>query len=121
MSIAVFVLLSAFEEIPNELPPFNINEKVDPAYAHRPHRDEVALERLFRLLNHVLPDDAARMPTGGKHRALSVGDVITFVEGDDKRIWLCAPLGWRRINMEFLVEYEKLSLDDRMRRVRQIA
>jgi hypothetical protein len=113
MSISVFVLLSAFEDVPRELPPFTLVNAPGST-------DEARLEDLFRLLNHVNPGDAARMPTGGKHRSLSCGDIITFVEHDDKRIWLCAPMGWHQVNMEFLVEYEKLSTLDRMRRVRAI-
>jgi hypothetical protein len=90
MRAIVTVILAAFErDKPQTLPafPFEVAD-LD---------DDAVLGRLFRLLNHVMPGDAERMPTGGRHRSLSCGDyVVLHREGGEPIKYACAPVGWRR-------------------------
>ncbi len=75
---SIRIILAAFEEEAVELPRFE-------------HGGD--LDEIFRLLNHVQPGDGARMPTGGKHRSLSAGDIVVR----DGVAWGCAMMGWYRM------------------------
>lgn len=85
----VEVTLVAFEDQPERLKPFAMRLADDGS------GDLASLEIIFRILNHVCPGDGERMPTGGKHRSLSCGDIVTFSAVDGRRSYLCASMGWK--------------------------
>jgi hypothetical protein len=92
MKVHCAVYLRAFEDKTVLLPEFTIDV---------PHRDSTStLEHLFRLLNHVMPGDGAKMPTGGKHRSLSMGDLVFLSGGRRHEWWFCDSIGWKQITRD---------------------
>jgi hypothetical protein len=93
MNITVRAVLRSFETPALRLPAFDMEVNKDGI------EDPVdVLERIFRLLNHVHPGDAARMPTGGKHRSLSCGDLVLITSFGSSAWWFCDSFGWRTIS-----------------------
>lgn len=66
--------------------------------------DMEACERAFRLFNVDLEDlrngelALARRYRDGRHRSLSVGDVIAIERGQRRQWWACAMMGWGKIS-----------------------
>lgn len=72
------------------------------------------LNHIFRLLNHVAVGDGAKMPTGGKHRSLSGGDVVSIERGGVTQTYLCASFGWNLMSDTELAAWKCLSVHERM-------
>lgn len=57
--------------------------------------DDSKLEFLWRMFNQDYPPDY-------KQRSMSVGDVVILGDGDERRGFCCASLGWEPIPNEVL-------------------
>lgn len=54
--------------------------------------DLAVLEQLFRMFNMEHPKDYT-------NRSMSVGDVVILGDGDQRRAFSCASIGWQPIDM----------------------
>jgi len=73
--------------------------------------DAPALEETFREFNVVLEDDSH---IARECRSMSVGDMAICIDAVGERIYICDPVGWKRVTDEEAKQWMKLPFRGRL-------